>query len=39
MDPLAKNRLEERVFKAVQLLLTVGDHHYLQGLSRTAFLE
>ena len=39
MDPLAKKCLEERVFEAVQRLLTVGDHAYLQGLSRTSFLE
>ena len=39
MNLLARQHLEERLFEAVQLLLQVGDHPYLQKLSPTAFLE
>jgi hypothetical protein len=39
MDILERQYLEERIFNAIQLLLSVSDLHYLQSLSRSAFLD
>jgi hypothetical protein len=39
MDPIARKRLEERVFAAVHGILVDGDRPYLLSLSPSAFVE